>query len=196
MSIIDLEHEFRLALENFSDIDRDALQCAGVPADVVVRALVGVAGVVAAGEVYQPIEGGRRHLIVPVRVGHYVSPQCPEPDRAVARGELVDLLAFRLDAPETWWLRRGVAVWLGACLPQYLDPPPVLIHRTPLDWLRNGGEGIVILADYPVERRDLLLSFRMVAVDDPSLGRELQRSLERPYAIPPIMVRVFEEPVE
>ena len=57
---------------------------------------------------------------------------------------LVDLLAFRLNAPERWWLRIGAAqLVLGK--DQFLDAMAsssnITLHDTPLQWLRAECEG-------------------------------------------------------
>lgn len=80
---------------------------------------------------YQPGDGAA-HIVQPV----------------VEDGELIDLVAWHTLRPGRWWLRNGVG-W--AINPEGLgefdrwgDGPPVL-HASPLDWLRAGGTGSVIL---------------------------------------------------
>jgi len=57
---------------------------------------------------------------------------------------LVDLLAFRLEAPDRWYLRRGK--WnLVLGKDQFVDAMaegrPCVLHPTPLDWLRAECRG-------------------------------------------------------
>ena len=61
---------------------------------------------------------------------------------------LADLLAFRLDDPGRWWLRRGTPdLVLGK--DQLADAlatgAPIHLHETPLDWLRAECRGACLL---------------------------------------------------
>ena len=101
---------------------------------------------------------------------------------------LAEGAAFRLDRPKTFWATTNEP-FIGS---ESYDRAtfyrePLLIHETPLDWLKAGREGIVILswehywplylADVPVIRT-LNISF----------GRRLSASLKHPLPLPEIQV--------
>lgn len=87
-----------------------------------------------------PAETGRRCAILP-------DPPLPDmdsPDWPPA--ELADLIAFPPDRPGEWWTRTGSAILnaeeVDRCA---FHGESLLIHPTPMDWLRAGGQGVVIL---------------------------------------------------
>lgn len=58
---------------------------------------------------------------------------------------LADLLAFRLDEPERWWLRRGrvgLVLGLDQLAEAFETRSSINIHATPLDWLRASCVGV------------------------------------------------------
>jgi hypothetical protein len=69
-------------------------------------------------------------------------------------------------APDRWALRRGIASWLGACEPQYLDPDPVPVWRTPLGWLRAGCRGLVLLTEDKTDRYRCLSMLGSIVAED------------------------------
>jgi hypothetical protein len=69
-----------------------------------------------------------------------------EPGDTLRRGAVVDIIVFDPSRPTTWSLQVGIAKVLGRIDPQYLPPlPAVRIHKTPLDWLRAGGDGLAFV---------------------------------------------------
>ena len=63
-------------------------------------------------------------------------------------GELVDLCAWRVDAPGHWWLRYGdECFFLGARaleVAAYFNDP-IAVHGAPQDWALSSGEGACVL---------------------------------------------------
>ena len=128
---------------------------------------------------YQPSpHNGRRAFITPV-----YGPVRPlevaviDPDAATP----IDLVAWHMDQPNRWWLRRGTAVLLGEIEIVYAETygEPIRIYRTPLDWLKAGGEGVVIL-DW-TEAWFHLRGLKLGA-EDHQHGEELQRRLRPPWS--------------
>ncbi len=90
---------------------------------------------------------------------------------------LVDLVAVDIDQPGHFWRRRGEALVLGSA---YLDiagqeGEPIMVFKNPMNWLRSGGDGIVML-DWDWAR-DLLLGHELIA-EDLDLGDVLEGALK------------------
>lgn len=199
--------ELLLAQTSLRQEERGRLIAAGVSPVALAFGWVGALNAARDGDYWQPVERGARVFVVPVKIFDPVTPEWPEPEDAVTFGDLVDLVAFRLDAPERWALRVGSATWLGACEPQFLvrqvvstkdekmaglnDLPgrPVLVHRTPLDWLRHAGRGVAPLVRERAELRRLLMVFQSMTTEDVDHSVTLQRLLEQPFPLPQIFVR-------
>ena len=102
----------------------------------------------------------------------------------------IDHIAWYPDDPARWWLRRGTAVLLGEIEVVHAEVygEPIQVHRTPLDWLKAGGEGVVIVADW--EAAFYCLRGLSIVAEDVTHGDELRRRL-RPRApeLPHILVR-------
>ena len=62
-------------------------------------------------------------------------------------GEVIDLVAWRVNHPTQWWLRRGVAVVLGEAAVDRADwlDLPLVLHSTPERWSRAGANGAAVL---------------------------------------------------
>jgi hypothetical protein len=188
MKAIDLEGEMAQALDAVKPVHREMLRKAGVPSSVV--ELVGVDRVlVEDGGGYQPHELGRARFIIPVRIADRLSPESPRPFDTVVAGKLVDLIAFHPGRPAEWSPRTGNATWLGACETQKLQPPPVPVHRTPVDWLKAGCVGIVPLVRDPVDLAYLLRPLETIVIDDEQYGIQIATILTRPPKGPSIMLR-------
>lgn len=127
-------------------------------------------------------------FLVPVRVENPVTPETVDIYRTLTDGEIVDLVAFTPGLQVRWAVRTGEAEWLGACDPQYLEPPPVRIHRAPLDWLRADCDGVVCLATDPPTIHHFLCRFHAISVDDDRYAEELREVLLRPPSVPEILV--------
>ncbi len=62
----------------------------------------------------------------------------------------MDLLALRLDQPETWWRRigePGLALGEDRYLEAIATGASLRVHDAPLAWLRGGCDGVVFLDD-------------------------------------------------
>jgi hypothetical protein len=188
VSTVDLSGELFTAQCDVTDEHRRKFLRAGIPAMMIHRGFVGVTRALTEKNCYQPIADGRELVMVPARVASPISPETSNPALAIGYGDVVDIVAFSLEAPSRWWLRTGSAQWLGACSPQYLTPDPVFIRKTPLAWLQASGDGLVVLRDEPRETQWLLLPLRRIAVADHVFGRKLKRFLELPATIPQIFV--------
>ncbi len=142
----------------------------GVPADITYY--VGTAKVRPNGNTYEPDPNGMSAWIIP----------------CMDQGETCDLLAFTSNEPGRWWLRLGVAAYLGGdALGDVVMDEPVRVLREPLSWLRVGApaNGLVIL-DWDIARRQLE-GVDLVAADI-EFGRELDKRLTIPAQRPRVHV--------
>ena len=148
----------------------DRLLGAGVPASTTV--MCGTAKIRPEGQHYVPDDAGLEALVVPV----------------FDTGTVADLLAFAPDTPARWWLRLGLAAYLGGdALADILAD--IWVYRTPWSWLRAGapGDGLVIL-DTTVARREL--AHLNIVAENPDHGVELDSRLTIPARHPQISVPV------
>jgi hypothetical protein len=97
---------------------------------------------------------------------------------------LTDLLAFRTNQPSQWWslldnepvLNPDAVEKARPCL----DTDEVLIvHETPLDWLRADREGIVIL-DWSANLHFHLGGVQRIYTVNPMLAKRLEKALTLP----------------
>ena len=103
---------------------------------------------------------------------------------------LIDLVAFEPSNPARWFLRLGNAVVLGlhnARLALF-EESPVLVHGTPLDWLRADCRGVVVL-DWTADILSRLEGYGCLAADRET-GELLKKAFHRHINIP--QVRVME----
>ncbi len=158
-----------------------ALMDLGVPAAWLQAgpARYGVASAVFAGDHWEPHEDG-----TPV----CVLPDAPLSDLGEVVEPVADLIAFRTIDPGRWWLLTGAGVLLNPTARDRADymGEPLLIHRTPLDWMRAGGDGVVVL-DWAAFLPLHLGRVPLVAADL-ALGERLDEALNRPPAPTPISV--------
>ncbi len=141
------------------------------------------------GTVWEPLEIGDRAYILPARIGDPFTPESAEPESVPEHGALVDLLAFHPAQPDEWATRCDFATWLGAIEPQYFNPDPVVVHRSPLAWLRAGMRGLCVLTRDPIERRALLLACRGgIVAEDHEHSRRLTQQIHLPLPLPRISV--------
>ncbi|MGE4324254.1 MAG: hypothetical protein AB7E60_14660 [Sphingobium sp.] len=112
---------------------------------------------------------------------HVLSPVCEA-------GEIIDIIAWRSDAPGNWAWRTGLGWALGTdmLLPRW-DDDPVQLHATPLDWLRAGGTGMCIL-DWEAPELGDLHALEAIEADEWTAQR-LTRALSKPRRIPTIIKR-------
>lgn len=92
-----------------------------------------------------------------------------------------DLIAFRTTDPGKWWFRTGAAVLLNPEAVEYGQHfnEPVTIHPHPLDWLRAGGTGVVVL-DWSACLALHLSGPPALYAADLALGERLDSHLNRP----------------
>jgi hypothetical protein len=140
-------------------------------------------------DVYQPDPDGALAFITPVLVQNAVSPESTWPEAYVRFGSLIDNLAWDPQTPRRWLLRAGLADWLGCCAPQYCDPEPVPIWRSPLGWFRANCVGVVPLTRDPAAAYRLLMGFSAIVAEDDDHLVELEQILARPWPAPRIIVR-------
>ena len=105
---------------------------------------------------------------------------------------MIDLVSWRPACPSAWWTRTGAASALGEWLTGAgsLADGPVAVRRTPLDWVRAGGDGVCLLAGDQIEQAMILRGLPAIVVDDAEHGRDLDALMRRPIgSVPPIYVR-------
>ena len=140
--------------------DRELINL-GVPANTI--CFVGTAKVRPNGKTFEPDPDGLLAWVIP----------------CMDSGETTDLLAFTSDAPGRYWLRLGVATYVGGdALGDTVMDEPVRVFKTPLSWLQSGApaDGLVIVdVDYKLARRDLANS--PIIAEDIAHGELLQREL-------------------
>ncbi len=124
--------------------DRGLLENLGVSGESIHRTGgLAVARIGTAGRLWMPEPTGTPAFILPIWDGPAPSIYC-----GVENPVLIDMIAWRPDGTGCWWYRQGeVDVVLGKA---HLDDAhtegwPISLHRTPLDWLRAGCRGAVLL---------------------------------------------------
>jgi hypothetical protein len=145
--------------------------------------MVGVARMRVEGEMWSPDPAGHRAYVSPVRVhprALSMEIATPEPWETARYGVLADLVAWHPAVPDRFALRRGDGVVLGSAPWRLSDEPSteLQVHRGPLDWLRSGTEGVVLLTRDPGEQRLLLMGVDRVRAASRTQGAELQRAIE------------------
>ena len=144
----------------------------GIPIDALL--FCGVCRVRVDGEFYAPDPDGEEALIVPV----------------FEEGVLVDLAC--LLGKDEWFLRTGNGVVLGYdSLDDGWFGNPLVIFRSPLDWLRSGCEGVCVVGAWSIAKQWLPRGERQIAAEDVAHGEELKRRLtiEPDIRIAPKMAR-------
>lgn len=100
-------------------------------------------------------------------------------------GEVFDLVAFKSTAPHVWWRRIGQADTLGDDAIEYAacTRKPLVLHETPLAWLRAGAEGAVVL-DWTMNPRIVFSAVTEIHCTTPALAATLQKrfaEVSRPW---------------
>lgn len=163
---------------------------AGIPARMIARRdLVRVSRVAAVGRLFDFVEDGTPSWITPVCGLPDGTLEYPQPLEVIDQLPVLDLVAWRLTRPMDWALLRGAVTVAGLIEPQNFGPPPVVVHRSVLDWLAADTDGVVLLTDKPRERGDILREFAEVAAADAKHRAELIADASRPWPIPRITVR-------
>jgi hypothetical protein len=189
MNTRDLAAEMRVARESLTAAHWDELEAHGVSTTVIASfALLGAAKIRVGNGLYEPAPDGRWAYVTPVLVDNELGPEAAQPiSCARILGHLVDLLAWHPRHPRRWALRVGAAPWLGCCEPQYMEPEPVRIWRSPLAWLRADCDGLVMLSTDPADAYRLLSSLREIVAEDAEHAAELRRLVRRPWPLPRIV---------
>jgi hypothetical protein len=134
-------------------------------------------------------ESGTWAYVTPIRVENPATPESLDPEGSVRRGALVDLVAWDPSVPHEWALRMGSGEWLGCVEPQYLDPAPVCIWRSIINWFRAGCRGTVPLSPDPAAIYQLMMDFcGGIVAEDESHAAELRHLPERQWLLPQITV--------
>ena len=104
--------------------------------------------------------------------------------------DLIDLVAFRSGDPADWKLRTGLGLALGLerGWERHRWQPEVELSPTPLDWLRNGCDGLCIV-DWDAPDITMLSSLPSIACPSRDVATRLRQALTRPKSLPPISVR-------
>ena len=109
----------------------------------------------------------------------------------VAEGTTIDLISWRTLAPDAWLWRNGDGWALGIDI---ITSPPlwdgfqeITLHATPLDWLRAGGTGAVILDWAAVPHIRRLAMFDTILCDHPTVQKRLASILNAPERKPKII---------
>ncbi len=144
--MINLAAEFRLAWRDRTQKHRKHLADAGITFQAMLRAGdLGVERITTTGRLYAPTQDGFPAVILAVW-----DPAPPSIYCAVENPVIMDLIAFRTDAPATWWYRIGEpGLILGE--DRYLaavdGATPLKVYDSPLRWLQGGCDGVVFLDD-------------------------------------------------
>ncbi len=146
MQPANLESEFDCAWRNRTQEHREHLAAAGVTFESMLRAGdLGVERIATTGRLYMPAPNGFPAVILAVW-----DPAPPSIYCAVESPVILDLLALRLDQPETWWRRVGEP-YLVLGEDRYLEAiatsAPLTAFDSPLTWLQGGCDGVVFLDD-------------------------------------------------
>jgi hypothetical protein len=151
--------------------------------------MVGKARIRVHGTLYEPDPTGGIAFLTPVLTHHIDTPESPEPWGACRFGNLIDLCAWHPRHPHLWALRADNATWLGAIPPQYLQPDPTVVWRSPGNWLRADCEGLVLLSPDRAEAYRILSGcVGGIIAEDQSHARDLRQILQRPWQGPTVTV--------
>ncbi len=157
--------EFDRAWRNRTQKHRAHLAADGISFEAMLRAGdLGVERIATTGRIYTPHPGGFPAIIMAIW-----SPAPPSIYCSVEGPEILDLLALRLDKPETWWRRIGEpGPILGEDL--YLDAidrdMPLRVFESPVAWLRGGCNGCVVLDDVEARWTNERLAEDQAALQD------------------------------
>ena len=182
-----LAREYWRALRSMRVEDLTALTAAGVGWPAITDAVPALAKIRVDGAEFEFNDSGGEAFVLPVRTDSPTTPESIEPLATVRESPIVDLVAFHPRHPAHWALRYGSAEWLGAVEPQYLDPEPVMVWRSPLSWLRSGCRGLVPLSCDPASQYRVLSILSAIVAEDHRHAADLRRVLARPWPIPKVL---------
>lgn len=105
-------------------------------------------------------------------------------------GVIIDLVAFRSSDPANWKLRTGIGLALGLerGWERHHWADDVELSITPLDWLRNCGEGICIV-DWDAPEIYRLDTLPRITCPDARAASRLKLALTRPQHLPHISIK-------
>lgn len=175
-----LRAEMQAAASRMTPDQARKLQAMGIPvAHLLEDASIGVVKAsVDAKDFWTPEETGRTMIAVPL----------------IEDGHISDLIAFDPNEPAVWYLRTGTGWALGAeniaaAVNGWSDREmTLLIHSTPMNWLRAGCEGCCV-SHWTDEARATIRHVKRIAVTSTRLAQYLRLELTRPPRIPEIEVR-------
>lgn len=177
MRTADLEAEWSAAQDALSKSDALELLAAGLPKGVIMH-MIGVARVRLGDRYYEPDEAGKWAYISPVRATDLRSPYTDwHYPWTVLGGELTDLVCWDVGTPSLWALRCGSAEWLGCASRN--EPTP--LRRTPVAWLRDKCNGLVLLTRDRVRQYEILNDCNDIVAEDEIHADELSAMLSYPY---------------
>lgn len=174
-----LRREFDAMLNAMSVRDMEVLRGHGIPAaELFGESLVGAANIeIGRNDFWAPSDSGVRAAIIP----------------AMEDGAVLDLIAVRPSQPDVWYVRVGNCWALG--MDEITDARhsldhshSIVLHATPLDWLRAGGRGVCVV-DWTDDARMTLRDLRAINVASPKFARALRLELSRPPRIPEINIK-------
>ena len=105
-------------------------------------------------------------------------------------GNLVDLVAFPTTNPCDWRLRTGLGLALGLerGWERFQWQDEVTLSVDPLDWLRNGADGLCVV-DWDAPDIAMLASLPSISCPSREAASQLRRALTRPQSLPSIFVK-------
>jgi hypothetical protein len=106
-------------------------------------------------------------------------------------GAVHDLIAFRPDNPETWWLKLGMVDLLGAYNIRPWKLSHTKMYENPLSWLRAGASGICLL-DWGTNPALVLSGAGYLEVESPTLKTKLEQRITE-AALEPFDIAVSPE---
>jgi|SRR5690242_7910343 len=189
MNAVGLVEEYHRALLATRYDDLHPLIAAGVTWETIAKIVPANTQITLGGATYEPDPDGGAAYLIPVRVDNPLTPEAADPPEAVRSGAIIDLLAFHPAHPYRWALRRDAAEWLGPIEPQYLDPEPVEVWRTPLRWLQAGCHGLVLLSSERESQHRILSGLGSIVAEDHHHAAELRSVLNHSWSTPPVIVR-------
>ena len=133
--MIALDEEFSAAACSIDSGRLAALRAAGVPDKAFAAHLVGMS----------PIQTHRSGLYDLDATGDRWAVLLPCGEHDGLNWSLEDIVAFHLDQPDRWWLRRGAVQILGSRNIRTEPVFPLALHDTPLSWLQAGARGACVI---------------------------------------------------
>ena len=99
-------------------------------------------------------------------------------------------MAFRSANPADWRLRTGLGLALGLDRgwERYHWQADVELSLTPLDWLRNGANGLCIV-DWDAPELSMFACLPGITCPSREAAGQLRKALTRPKPLPPIFVK-------